>query len=71
MTKTTKNITINEKNTGFEVRNNYKTVATTNNIHEAEKIAYEIAKAENKKVIENTEFYKMTFTIEEMERMVG
>lgn len=71
MTKTTKNVTITERH-GFTVRNNYKVIATTDNCKEAEKIAYEIAKKENKKVAINYCFgdVKMTFTLEQMENII-
>lgn len=71
MTKTTKNVTITEWY-GFTVRNNYKVVATTRTAMEAEKIAYEIAKKENKKIALNYFFgeVKMTVTPEQMKNMI-
>ena len=69
--KTTKNVTITENN-GFTVRNNYQVVATTNNAQEAEKIAYEVAKKENKNIAINYFFgtVKMTFTVDEMANVI-
>ncbi len=71
MTKTTKNVTITEWY-GFTVRNNYKVVATTGNCKEAERIAYEIAKKENKKIAINYFFgeIRRTYTPEQMKNII-
>lgn len=72
MTKTTKNVTITEGH-GFTVRNNYQVIATTSNRKEAERIAYEIAKKENKKVAINYFFgeIRRTYNLEQMKNLVG
>lgn len=69
--RTTKNVTITE-NGVFTVRNNYQVVATANNAQDAERIAYEIAKKENKNIAINYFFgaVKMIFTVAEMANVI-
>lgn len=63
--KNTKNVSIIEE-FGFVVRNNGIEVGSYNNIQEAEKKAFEIARAEHKGIHYNTDFYKTTIKAEKI-----
>lgn len=63
--KITKNVTITE-DYGFVVRNNGIEVGCYNNIQDAEKKAFEIAKEEHKGIRYNTDFYNTTIKAEEV-----
>lgn len=63
--KTTKNVTIRENNVGFVVNNNYAKCGFATDIMTAEKIAKEIAKAEGKAIVVNTDYFHYTIKIKE------
>ena len=62
--RTTKNVTVREINVGFVVNNNYERCGFATNVQKAEKIAREIAKAEGKAVVVNTDYFHYTIKAE-------